>query len=525
MPDQPPNLQQIFDVARRISESDVRLDYLNQVCVDRSDLEQVLDLLHADQDSGSFLLNPAVPVAVDETRDDSRGIGVGTEVGDYKLLQELGEGGMGIVYLAEQQRPIHRQVALKLIKPGLDSRHVIARFEAERQALALMTHPNIARVFDAGTTAMGQPFFVMELVKGVPITQYCDDRRLDARERLNLLRDVCDAVQHAHQKGIIHRDLKPSNVLVAEFDNRAVPKIIDFGVAKATQQRLTDKTMFTEIGSVVGTVEYMSPEQAQLNQMDVDTRSDVYSLGVLLYELLAGETPFSRERLRSVALDEMLRIIREEEPSRPSIKIASSISLPSVAANRRVEPTRLRSIVSGELDWIVMKSLEKERKRRYQTAASMADDIRCYLDDAPVSACPPSILYRLRKTTRRNKVAIATTLAIAATLVAGIIGTSWQALRAERERKFAVAASQTAETARENEATQRQRAEAQRDRAVKAERQAEDAAEQERLQRLAAESARKYAIEQELLARKNLYAADMNLAYQAFQRNEMPRAL
>lgn len=525
MSDQRPNLQQIFEIARRISDSDLRLEYLNQVCSDRSDLEQVLDLLNADQDSGSFLVRPAVPVAVDETHDGSSGIGVGTEVGPYKLLQELGEGGMGIVYLAQQQRPIQRQVALKLIKPGLDSRHVIARFEAERQALALMNHPNIARVFDAGATVLGQPFFVMELVKGVPITQYCDDRRLDARQRLALLREVCDAVQHAHQKGIIHRDLKPSNVLVAEYDDRAVPKIIDFGVAKATQQSLTEKTMFTEIGSVIGTVEYMSPEQAQVNQLDVDTRSDVYSLGVLLYELLAGETPFSRERLRSVALDEMLRIIREEEPSRPSIKIASSISLPSVAANRSVEPVRLRMLVSGELDWIVMKSLEKERKRRYQTATAMADDIGRYLDDAPVSACPPSILYRLRKTTRRNKAAIATTLAVAATLIVGIIGTSWQALRAERERRLAVESSQAAETARENETSQRQLAETQRDRAVKAEQRAEVAAAQERTQRLAAESARKYAIEQELLARKNLYSADMNLAYQAFERNEMPRAL
>ena len=268
----------------------------------------------------------------------------------------------------------------------------------------MMDHPNIARVLDAGTTDSGLPFFAMELVKGIPITQYCDEHRLGrSQQRLQLFVDVCHAVQHAHQKGIIHRDLKPSNVLIAEYDDQAVPKIIDFGVAKAVQQRLTEKTMFTQIGQVVGTPEYMSPEQAKLNQLDIDTRSDIYSLGVLLYELLTGETPFDRQRLRSAAFDEMLRILRDEEPPRPSLRLSSSQSLPSIAANRHVEPRKLSMLIRGELDWIVMKALEKERTRRYETANGFAADVDHYLSDEPVQACPPSAAYRFRKLARRNK--------------------------------------------------------------------------------------------------------------------------
>ena len=322
---------------------------------------------------------------------------LGMQIGPYKLLQELGEGGMGTVFLAEQQHPVERRVAIKIIKAGMDSRQVLARFEAEEQALAMMDHPHIAKVFDAGMTPAGRPYFVMELVKGIPITQYCDQEHLTPRERLELFIPVCQAVQHAHQKGIIHRDLKPSNVIVALYDGKPVPKVIDFGVAKATGAKLTERTMFTEVGQMVGTLEYMAPEQAELNNLDIDTRADIYSLGVLLYELLTGSPPFSRQELRSAAFDEMLRIIREVEPPKPSTKLSSSDELPAIAAKRKLEPQRLTKLVAGELDWIVMKCLEKERSRRYETANGLAADIERYLHDEPVQAGPPSAWYRFRK--------------------------------------------------------------------------------------------------------------------------------
>jgi tetratricopeptide (TPR) repeat protein len=361
----------------------------------------------------------------------------GSIIGSYKLLQEIGEGGFGVVFMADQQEPIQRKVALKVVKPGMDTRQVIARFEAERQALALMNHPNIAKVFDAGTTESGRPYFVMELVKGIPITEYCDREHLTPKERLELFIPVCQAVQHAHQKGIIHRDLKPTNVLVALYDGRPVPKVIDFGVAKATSTRLTEKTMFTHFGQIVGTLEYMSPEQAELNQLDIDTRSDVYSLGVLLYELLTGTTPFEAKRLRSAAFDELLRIIREEEPPKPSTRLSTSETLPSIAANRKMEPQRLAGLVRGELDWIVMKTLEKDRTHRYETANGFAADVQRYLDDEPVEACPPAAAYRFRKFARRNKAALITAAVVTGVLLLGTAVSTWQAIRAQNAVQYA----------------------------------------------------------------------------------------
>src|SRR5207249_3984537 len=355
----------------------------------------------------------------------------GTVIGPYKLLQQIGEGGMGTVFMAEQTHPVQRKVALKLIKYGMDSRLVIARFEAERQALALMDHVNIARVFDAGTTASGRPYFVMELVHGVPITKYCDDNQLTPRQRLELFVPVCQAIQHAHQKGIIHRDIKPSNVMVTLYDGKPVPKVIDFGVAKAIEQKLTERTLFTQYGTMIGTLEYMSPEQAEMSALGVDTRSDIYSLGVLLYELLTGSTPLSHKRMKEAAYGEILRMIKEEEPPRPSTRLSDSgEALVSISAQRHMEPAKLTKLVRGELDWIVMKTLEKDRNRRYETANGFAADVQRYLDDEPVQACPPAAMYRFRKFARRNKGLLITVGLVLTALIVGTAVSIGQAIRA-----------------------------------------------------------------------------------------------
>jgi serine/threonine protein kinase/tetratricopeptide (TPR) repeat protein len=423
MPDWDPEANDLFLRALEVPQSD-RERFLDEACAGNPRLRTRVDgLLRASERAGSFLGRPAVDPDVTATHvpgPADPALGTGTAVGPYKLIQELGAGGMGTVYLAQQTEPVRRLVALKVIKAGMDSEQVLARFEAERQALALMDHPNIAKVLDAGGTPTGRPYFVMELVKGVPITRHCDDHRLGVRERLGLFADVCRAVQHAHQKGVIHRDLKPSNVLVAPYDGRAVVKVIDFGIAKAAGQPLTDRTLVTGLGAVVGTAEYMSPEQAELNNLDVDTRSDVYSLGVLLYELLTGTTPLTRERAKGAALLEILRVVREEEPLRPSLRLSSTEELPTIAANRGLEPKKLPGLVRGELDWIVMKALEKDRTRRYETANGLVMDLERYLADEPVQACPPSAAYRLRKLVRRNKRLLTAAVAVAASLILGL---------------------------------------------------------------------------------------------------------
>jgi serine/threonine protein kinase len=433
----------IFAQALEIDSPTERAAFLDRACGQNPPLRaEVEALLGAHGRNGDLLDLPDKPVlTVDEPFSERPG----TIIGPYKLLQQIGEGGMGVVFMAEQTEPVRRKVALKIIRPGMDSRQVIARFEAERQALALMDHPHIAKVFEAGTTKSGRLYFVMELVKGTPITRYCDEHHLTPRERLQLLLPVCQAVQHAHQKEIIHRDLKPSNVLVAEYDDRPVAKIIDFGVAKATGPKLTEQTLFTEFGQVLGTLEYMSPEQAKLNALDIDTRSDIYALGVLLYELLTGTTPFEAKRLRQAAFEEVLRIIREEEPPKPSTRLSSTQELPSVAAMRGLEPSKLSGLVRGELDWIAMKCLEKDRNRRYETANELARDLERYLHNDPVQACPPSAGYRLRKFVRRNKGPVLVAATILLVLVGGIIGTTCGMLRARAAARTEKEAKVTAQ--------------------------------------------------------------------------------
>jgi serine/threonine protein kinase/tetratricopeptide (TPR) repeat protein len=463
----------IFAAALSKRSAAERAAYLDEACGSNATLRQeIVALLQAHDQAGAFLAEPfvkAVPSSplppggvegkVETIDSPPQAESPDTLIGPYRLLQRLGEGGMGEVYVAEQQLPLKRRVALKVIKPGMDSAHVLARFAAERQALALMDHSNIAKVLDAGSTEAGRPYFVMELVKGVPITRYCDELHLPLRERLELFVPVCQAIQHAHQKGIIHRDIKPSNVLVSIQDGKPVPKVIDFGVAKALHQKLADRTMYTEIGAVLGTLEYMSPEQAELSALDIDTRADVYGLGVLLYELLTGTTPLDRKRLKQAALTEAVRLIREEEPPKPSTRLTQSKdSLSTLATMRRTEPGRLAKEVRGELDWIVMKCLEKDRSRRYETANGLARDVQRYLRDEAVEACPPSTGYRVKKFARKHRQLLATATAFALLLLAGALFSAVQAWRATAAERKALENEAQASRERDEAVAQRQRA-------------------------------------------------------------------
>ena len=479
-------VEEIFEGALALSGAE-RAAFLDDACASDAALRRDVEgLLRASDRAGGFLegRTPGSHAANGEE--------IGTRIDRYTLLEKLGEGGCGIVYLAEQQEPVRRQVALKIIKLGMDTAAVIARFEAERQALALMDHPNIARVFDAGATANGRPYFVMELVRGVRITDYCDQHQLATADRLALFTHVCHAIQHAHQKGVIHRDIKPSNILVALHDGQPVPKVIDFGIAKATQGRLTEHTLFTAFEQFVGTPAYMSPEQAELGGVDVDTRADIYSLGVLLYELLAGTTPYDPATLRKAGLDEIRRIIREVEPPRPSTRLAtlSDLDRSTIAQHRDTAPANLSGLLRGDLDWIVMRCLEKDRARRYETPGALAADIARHLENEPVLARPPSTSDRLGKLFARHKLAVAATTMVVVALVGGLGFSTWRyfretaalaravaaeqvqvRLRTEAEAALtrATAAEQTqarlaaqAETARENEARQRAVADAAR---------------------------------------------------------------
>ncbi|MBI3469715.1 MAG: serine/threonine protein kinase, partial [Planctomycetes bacterium] len=476
----------IFFQALERASGDDRARYVDEACAGNSALRcHVEQLLRAHQDAGNFLGGPWPQTT---TLYQPITEGPGTVIGPYKLLEQIGEGGFGVVFMAEQERPVRRKVALKVIKPGMDTRQVIARFEAERQALALMDHPNIAKVLDAGTTPdthqpeappgaedrlaraapSRRPYFVMELVRGVPITEYCDQCNLTTHERLGLFVQVCQAVQHAHQKGIIHRDLKPSNVMIAMQDGEPAPKVIDFGVAKALNQRLTQETLVTGFAQMLGTPMYMSPEQAEMSPLELDTRSDVYSLGVLLYELLTGTTPFEKSRLSEASFDELRRIIREEEPPKPSTRLSTlqADALSTTAEHRRTDPRKLRQQVCGDLDWIVMKALEKDRSRRYETVSALARDIERHLNDQPIEARPPSSLYKFCKFAHRNKTVLFATAAVLATLLLGMIslGASNMVIRREQQRTQ-VALKQAHENERQAQA-HRQQAEAARQQAI-----------------------------------------------------------
>jgi serine/threonine protein kinase/tetratricopeptide (TPR) repeat protein len=442
------SIEAIFSEALEIPSAEARADYLDRACAADPELRRQVESLIAVHDrAGRFLASPTVSYESGSPEP------VGSTVGPYKLMEQIGEGGMGVVYVAEQTKPVRRKVALKIIKPGMDTKQVIARFEAERQALAMMDHPNIARVIDAGATESGPPYFVMELVRGISITDYCDREQVAIQERLELFVLVCRAVQHAHQKGIIHRDLKPSNILVTVIDGAAVPKIIDFGVAKATGASLTDRAIYTAFQQFVGTPLYMSPEQADLSGVDIDTRSDIYALGVLLYELLTGTTPFDQETFRQAAFDEVRRIIREEEPAKPSTRLSKDEGRRMKDETKRAGRYRFWPYSSfilhpssfQELDWIVMKALEKDRRRRYETANDFAADVMRYLTDQPVDACPPSSWYRFTKYARRNRAILTTAGLVGVIVMLSLVGLSVGLVLITRERNRALLLQHQAE--------------------------------------------------------------------------------
>ncbi len=495
-----------------------RADFLDRECGEDKALRARLEALLAAHDETEGVLAEPAPAGRGTMKIEFADIPdevIGQKIGRYKILEKVGEGGCGVVYVAEQTEPVRRRVALKVIKLGMDTKQVVARFEAERQALAMMDHPNIAKVLDAGTTDVGRPYFVMELVRGIRITDYCDQNNLSTKERLDLFIRVCQAIQHAHQKGIIHRDIKPSNILVTMHDGVPVPKVIDFGIAKATEGRLTDATVYTQLNQFIGTPAYMSPEQAEMSGLDIDTRSDIYSLGVLLYELLTGKTPFDAQELMSMGIDAMRKVIREKEPARPSTKLSQTLEAANVSSLKlsnhkptteeevRASSRRLLRVketitmLRGDLDWIVMKCLEKDRTRRYETANGLAVDLKRHLNNETVVARPPSSAYRFQKLVRRNKLAFTAMGAVASALLLGIVVSTWQAIRATHAKQQAV-------TAQASEKVQRQQAVADEKEAVAA--QEAEAAE-------------------ELAARERAYASDMNVAQQALAGSNLGRAL